>query len=585
MEVTRLFDLLPHYLENYPNQDCALSAKRNGEWIKFSIQDYIETTNNLSYGFLKLGIKAGDRIGIISSNRPEWNMLDMAAMQIGAISVPIYPTISQADYRYIFNHAEIKLIFIEGKELRTKLEPILSEIKSIEHIYTFINQEVYSYFDKLVELGKENPAPEKVKELSAKIDKMDMATIIYTSGTTGNPKGVMLSHNNIVQNIYNLRETPAKWSNKALSFLPLCHAYERMLVYLYQYLGMSVYYAESLATIADNIKEISPTMMTCVPRLLEKIYDKLYMSGNKLSFIQKIIYYWAFNLATRYKIENRTKWYNLRHKFADKLIYSKWREAIGGNFDIVVSGGSAIQANMAAFFSAIGMPVFEGYGLSETSPVIAVMSREKGARQFGTVGLALPGIEIKIGESNEILCRGHNVMLGYYKDPELTAQIIDKDGWLHTGDTGVLLETGALKITGRLKNIFKTSFGKYVNPQAIENKFEDSGFIESMCVFGENKKFAAALIVPDFEFLKAWCKKHKINFTDKDDMIANKEIHDRFVKEVKLLNKNFGDWEQIKKFELITDDWHKMGFFTPTLKVKKNLVEAHYKEKIEKLFA
>lgn len=584
MEVTRLFDLLPHYLEKFPNQDCALSAKRNGQWLKFSIQEYIEITNNLSYGFLKLGIKQGDKIGIISSNRPEWNMLDMAAMQIGAVSVPIYPTISQADYKYIFNHAEIKLIFIEGKELRTKIEPILPEVKSIEHIFTFVNQEVHSYFDKLVELGKENPAPEKLKELSEKIDKMDLATIIYTSGTTGNPKGVMLSHNNIVQQFMNLVQTPAKWSNKALSFLPLCHAYERMLVYLYQYLGMSVYYAESLATIADNIKEVSPTMMTCVPRLLEKIYDKLYLSGNKLSLFQKIIYYWAFNLATKYKVEDRSAWYDFRHKIADKLIYSKWRAAIGGNFDIVVSGGSAIQAHMAAFFSAIGMPVFEGYGLSESSPVIAVMSREKGARQFGTVGKKLGGTEIKIGENNEILCRGHNIMLGYYKDEELTKSVIDKDGWLHTGDTGILLETGALKITGRLKNIFKTSFGKYINPQAIESKFEESGFFESACVFGENKKFAAALIVPDFEFLKAWCKKHKIDFTTKEEIIHDKEVYNRLVREVKILNKNFGDWEQIKKFELITDDWHKMGFFTPTLKVKKSLIEAHYKEKIEKMF-
>jgi long-chain acyl-CoA synthetase len=584
MEVTRIFDLLPHYLEIKPNQDTALAAKRNGKWVKFSIQDYVETTTNLSYGFLKLGIKEGDKIGIISSNRPEWNMLDMAAMQIGAISVPIYPTISQADYKYILNHAEIKLIFIEGKELRTKIEPILPEIKSIEHIYTFANQEVYSYFDQLVELGKANPAPEKVKELSEKIDKMDLATIIYTSGTTGNPKGVMLSHNNIVQNFYQLRNIPSECSDKALSFLPLCHAYERMLVYLYQYLGMSVYYAESLATIADNIKEVSPTMMTCVPRLLEKIYDKLYMSGNKLSIIQKVIYYWAFNLATKYKVEGRSSRYNFMHKIADKLIYSKWRAALGGNFDIVVSGGSAIQAHMAAFFSAIGMPVFEGYGLSETSPVIAVMNRGKGGRKFGTVGQKMPETEMKIGENNEILCRGHNVMLGYYKDEELTKQVIDSDGWLHTGDTGVIDADGALKITGRLKSIFKTSFGKYINPQIIESKFEESGFVEAICVFGENKKFAAALIVPDFEFLKEWCKKHKIKFATKEEMIANKEIHDRFVKEVKLINKNFGDWEQIKKFDLLTDDWHKLGFFTPTLKVKKSEVEKYYVEKIEKLF-
>ncbi|MDR0829305.1 MAG: long-chain fatty acid--CoA ligase [Prevotellaceae bacterium] len=584
MEVTRLFDILPYYLENHPNQDAALAAKRNGEWVKFSIQDYIEITNNISYGFLKLGIKPGDKIGIISSNRPEWNMLDMAAMQIGAISVPIYPTISQADYKYILNHAEIKAIFIEGKELRTKIEPILPEVKSIEHIYTFVDQGVFNHLDELIALGKENPAPEKVQKLSEKIDRHDMATIIYTSGTTGNPKGVMLSHDNIVQNFQRICDIPAKWSNKALSFLPLCHAYERMLVYLYQYIGMSVYYAENLGTISDNIKEITPTMMTCVPRVLEKIYDKLNMSGKKLPFFQKIIYYWAFNLATKYKVEDRSAWYEFRHKIADKLIYSKWREAIGGNFDIVVSGGSAIQAHMAAFFSAIRMPMFEGYGLSETSPVIAVMNRKKGGRQFGTVGMAMPGTELRIGANNEIQCRGHNVMLGYYKDPERTAQVIDSEGWFHTGDTGVLTEDGALKITGRLKNIFKTSFGKYINPQAIESKFEESAFIECMVVFGENKKFAAALIVPDFEFLKAWCQKHKINFTTKEEMVHNKEVISRYQKECKKINPNFGDWEHINRFELISDDWQKMNFFTPTLKVKRNEVEKYYAEVIEKLF-
>ena len=357
-----------------------------------------------------------------------------------------------------------------------------------------------------------------------------------------------------------------------------------MMVYLYQYLGISVYYAESLATIADNIKEINPTFMTCVPRLLEKIYDKLYMSGKKLPLPQRLIYYWAFNLATHYKIENMSSWYRVRHKLADKLIYSKWRAALGGNFDIVVSGGSAIQPHMSAFFSAMGMPVFEGYGLSESSPIIAVMDRLPGGRRFGSVGHALPGTELKIGPNDEILSRGHNVMMGYYKDPELTAKVIDADGWLHTGDTG-RIENGALIITGRLKNIFKTSFGKYINPQVIEAKFCESGFIENMVVFGENKKFAAALIVPDFIFLKAWCKKHKIKFTTPEEMIKNKEIIARYHKEVKKLNTNFGDWEHIKRFELIADEWTQNNVLTPTLKVKRNVVEKMYAETIEKLFA
>jgi len=587
MEVTRLFDLLDNYLENYPNQDVALACKRNGEWLKYSIQKYVELTNNISYGMLKIGVKPGDKIGIVSSNRPEWNMLDFAAMQIGAISVPIYPTISQDDYRHILNHAEMKLIFIEGKELRTKIEPILPEIKTLKEIFTFDDQQnEYKSIDQLIELGKENPEPKKLEKLKSGIKEGDLATIIYTSGTTGNQKGVMLSHSNILGNVKKLASIPSKWSTTALSFLPLCHAYERMLVYLYQYLGMSVYYAESLATIADNIKEVNPTMMSCVPRLLEKIYDKLYLSGKKLPFVKKLIYFWAFDVATKYQIDGMGKWYSIKHKLADKLIYSKWRAAIGGNFDIVVSGGSAIQPHMASFFSAIGMPVFEGYGLSETSPVISVHQRVKNGRKFGTVGLALDGVEIKLAERDEIICKGHNVMLGYYKDIELTNQVIDKDGWFHTGDTGHISPEGQLTITGRLKSIFKTSFGKYVNPQAIESKFTESPFIENMIVLGENKKFAAALISPDFIFLKSWCAKHKIAYSTNEEMIAHPVVLKRYQTEVKHFNHSFGDFEQIKKFQLVPDEWTAaIGFLSPTLKIKRNVIEAHYAEKIDKLFA
>ncbi|MDR1584983.1 MAG: AMP-binding protein, partial [Prevotellaceae bacterium] len=435
MEVKRLFDLLDNYLENYPGQDAALACKRNGVWKKFSIQEYVELTNNISYGMLKLGIKPGDKVGIVSGNCPEWNMLDFAAMQIGAVSIPIYPTISKQDYRHILNHAEMNIIVFDGKGLSHKLKPVFSEIKSLSHIYTFFAQDdEYKTLNDIIELGRQNQQPGKLQKLKAAIKESDLASIIYTSGTTGNPKGVMLSHSNIVNNFKNVATTPAKWNKTALSFLPLCHAYERMLVYLYQYLGMSVYYAESLATIAENIKEVNPTMMTCVPRLLEKIYDKLFLTGKTLPFIQRTLYYWAFNLATKYQLEGMSLWYKQQHKLADKLIYSKWRAAIGGNFDIVVSGGSAIQSHIASFFSAIGMPVFEGYGLSESSPVIAVSQRGKHGRKFGTVGPPLPGVEVKLGAQDEIICRGHNVMMGYYKDPVLTAEVIDKDGWLHTGD-------------------------------------------------------------------------------------------------------------------------------------------------------
>ena len=586
MEVTRLFDILDNYLIKYPDQDTALACKRDGVWLKFSIQEYVELTNNISYGMLELGIAPGDKIGIVSSNRPEWNMIDFATMQIGAISIPIYPTITQNDYSHILNHAEMKMIFIEGKELRNKLKPILPEVKTLKEIFTFVDQgEEFSYLEKLIELGKAHPQPDKLAKLKAAVQPNDLATIIYTSGTTGNPKGVMLSHSNILTNIKKLSVIPSKWNNKALSFLPLCHAYERMLVYLYQYLGMSVYYAESLGTIAENIKEIKPTMMSCVPRLLEKIYDKLYLSGKKLPVVSKIMYYWAFNLATKFQLEDRGWWYNVQYQLADKLIYSKWRTAIGGNFDIVVSGGSAIQPHIASFFSAIGMPVFEGYGLSETSPVIAVSQRVKNGRKFGTVGLPLDGVEVKLGDRDEIMCRGHNVMLGYYKDPELTAQVIDAEGWFHTGDTGKFSPEGQLTITGRLKSIFKTSFGKYVNPQAIESKFTESPFIENMIVLGENKKFAGALISPDFVYLKSWCKKHKIKYTDNAEMIEHPLVAKRIQEEVKRYNQFFGDFEQIKRYLLVSEEWTPaLDFLSPTLKIKRDVIEKFYADKIEKIF-
>ncbi len=587
MEVTRIFDLLDNYLEQYPQQEAALAYKRGGQWRRYSIQEYAELTNLISYGMLQLGISRGDNVGIVSGNRPQWNMLDMAIMQIGAISIPIYPTISQEDYRYILNHAEMKMIFIEGKDLRRKLEPILPDVKTLKSIYVFDETDGdYKFLDQLIELGRENQAPEKLKELKNSVKDNDLATIIYTSGTTGNPKGVMLSHRNIVSQIENLKTIPSSWSKTSLSFLPLCHAYERMLVYLYQYKGMSVYYAESLATIADNIKEINPTMMSAVPRLLEKIYDKLYLAGKKLSFVQRNIYYWAFHLATRYQLEGMSAWQQWQLKLADKLIYTKWRAAIGGNFDIVVSGGSAIQPHMASFFSAIGMPVFEGYGLSETSPVIAVSQRGKNGRKFGTVGLPLPGVEVKLGERNEILCRGHNVMLGYYRDPELTAQVIDADGWFHTGDTGRFTPEGQLVITGRLKSIFKTSFGKYVNPQAVESKFTESPLIDQMIVVGENKKFAAAIMTPDFTYLKSWAKLHHVEAASNEELIKHPVVLKRYTEEVKKYNHYFGDYEQVKRWILVPDEWTQPnGMLSPTLKIKRNVIEERYREQIEKLFS
>ena len=588
MKETRLFDILKLYISKYPDQDVALAKKENGKWVNYSIQKYIEITDYLSYALIELGIKKNDKVAIISNNRPEWNMLDMAIMQVGAITVPIYPTISKEDYRYIINDCGVKLIILEGASILQKIESIKDETPELKYIYTFFNKEPYPHFNDLVELGRQNQHPDELKEREDSIDEKECATIIYTSGTTGTPKGVMLSHSNIMNQIHNLKQTPSPWSKKAFSFLPICHAYERMLVFLYQYLGMSVYYAESLATIATDLKEVHPTMMSAVPRLLEKIYIKVKQTGKSNKGIKKMIFLWALNLAERYKIDpcNRTWIYNQKLKIADALVYKKIRHTLGAdNFDIVVSGAASIQPNIASFFSAIKMPIYEGYGMTECSPVIAVSCNEPHGREIGSVGFALPGVEVKIAENKEIICRGHNVMMGYYNKPELTKEIIDEDGWLHTGDLGEINEYGQVRITGRLKNLFKTSLGKYINPDVIEAKFSESGFIENIVVLGENEKYAGALIVPDFSFLKTWCEKHEIKYTNPQEMIKDKNVLNRFAEEIKKINQNFGDTEKIKCYELIADEWSvNNGILTPTLKVKRSVVKERYKELISKMF-
>ncbi|MCL2246580.1 MAG: long-chain fatty acid--CoA ligase [Lentimicrobiaceae bacterium] len=587
MTPTRIFDFLTHYQEKYPKQEVALAGKAGKEWRKYSLAEYVEITNNLSFGMIKLGINPGDKVGIISTNRPEWNMLDMAIMQIGAITVPIYPTLAVHEYKYILNHAEIKLVILEGAELMEKISSIMGEAPELKYLYTFIDRKKFPYFQQLVDLGKENLNYQDLEIKKAAIHSADCATIIYTSGTTGTPKGVMLSHDNIIGQVMNLYHTPAPWSNIAFSFLPLCHAYERMLVFLYQYLGMSVYYAQNLGTIAENIKEVKPTMMSTVPRMLEKIYDKIYTSSNNMPWLTKQIFRWAVHVACQYKIQahNRTWWYNQRHVIADKLVYSKIRKNIGGNFDIVVSGAASIQPRLASFFSAIGMPVYEGYGLTETSPVIAVSCRDKNGREAGTVGFPLPGVEVKIAENGELCCRGHNVMLGYYKDEALTKTVIDEEGWFHTGDLGKVNDKGQVILTGRLKSLFKTSLGKYINPQAVEEKFSESPFVENIVVVGEGQKFAAALIAPDFTFLQAWCLRHSIEYQNSQQIVKDPEILKRYAREVAKYNAFFGDTEQVKKFELIPDEWSQLTeILTPTLKVKRNLVQERYKDVIDKLF-
>lgn len=574
-------------MKKYPEQDTALAKKENGEWRRYSIQEYVNTTNIISFALIKIGIKKNDKVAIISSNRPEWNILDMAIQKVGAITVPIYPTISKDDYKIIINNCEAKLAIIEGLSVLSKIEEIRPEIPSIEHIYTFVKRsEQYPIWDDLISLGKENVDFEELERRESTILPSDCATIIYTSGTTGIPKGVMLSHSNILGQIENLRQTPSKDSTRALSFLPLCHAYERTLVYLYQYLGMSVYYSESIATIAQEMKEIHPTMMTCVPRLLEKIYLKVKQTGNEKKGLARIIFRWAMQLAEKYTVEGRSKLYDMKLRIADKLVYRKIREKLGSDcFDIIVSGAASLQPNISAFFSAIKMPVYEGYGMTECSPVIATSSNVPHGREAGFVGPALPGIEIKISETGEIMCRGHNVMLGYYKLPELTAEVIDNDGWFHTGDLGEFNQYGLLKITGRMKNLFKTSLGKYINPDIIERKFTESNFFENIVVFGENEKYAAALIIPDFDFIKSWCKKHEISYTNDHDMLNNQDVKTRLANEIKRINSFFGDTEKIKRYCFIEDSWTVAnGILTPTLKVKRSVVKEKYSNLINKLF-
>jgi long-chain acyl-CoA synthetase len=589
MEVTRIFDLLPYIKENFEWQDDQLAGKIDGEWRKYSIDDYIEYSNNVSYGLLAMGIQKGDKIAIISGNRPEWNFLDIGIQQIGAVPVPIYPTISESDYEHILNLSEVKIIFSEGAELLAKLQPILDKIPSLQELFTFIDRgKGHRYFSQLIELGKQNQQPELLEKLKADIKPEDLATIIFTSGTTGNQKGVMLRHSNIVQNFkccVHIPPPPA--GSHALSFLPLCHVYERMICYLWHYKGYAIYYAENIGTIAQDAKYVQPEVMTCVPRILEKLYDKIYIAGETMPFFKKTIYYWALDLAMKYKLHNRSWHYNLRHRIADRLVYHKLRDILGGKLSVVISGGAALQERLGHFFCGIGFPFLEGYGLTETSPVIAVSNFSKHGQMFGTVGPVLEGLDVKIAPDGEILCKGHNVMIGYYKNPEATAEAIDKEGYFHTGDLGKFEKHGLLRITGRKKALFKTSFGKYVNPNMVEEKFRESPFIDQLIVLGDGQKFPAAIITLDWTFMPSWWKRHKLGAYPKNrqEIVENKVVEKRIRKEVAKYNKFFGDYERIKKFTIIADEWTpQTRELTPTMKLRRNLIEDRYKEIIAELF-
>lgn len=585
MDVTRVFDILPHYAIHFQRDD-ALCAKVNGSWKYYSTNEYITIVNNISYGLMQLGIKKGDKIASISPGRPEWNFLDMAIIQLGAIHVPIYPTISENDYKYILHYADVKMIFVSGWDILRKIENILSEVPALkDNVYTFRNLRGYRHLNEVIELGAANPSPQYLKDIKDRITPDDVMTMIFTSGTTSSMKGVMLTHRNIINNFKAILPiVPVHAQSKVLSYLPLCHVYERMMVYAWQYLGIPIYYAESLGTIADNLKEVRPTIFTTVPRLLEKFYDRIIATGRKMKGSKKKLFFWADEVAAEFEFE-QSKRYKRKLKYARKLVLNKWKDALGGKIEAIVSGGAAIQPRLARIFWAAEMPVVEGYGLTETSPVIAVSTFFKGGVTFGAVGPILPGIEVKIAEDGEILTRGHCVTPGYYKAEDLTKEAIDEEGWFHTGDMGELDENDVLKITGRKKEMFKTAFGKYIVPTLIESKLCEDSLIDNIMVVGENKKFAAALIVPNFSDLRSWCRKKNIAYTTNEEMIKHPEVLKKFKRVIDKYNLELGETERIIRFALIDYEWSvSTGELTPTLKLKRAFINQKFADKIEALF-
>ena len=588
-EVKRLFDFPYYQLENYP-QEGALVSKVNGQWIKTSTQQYIDQANAISRGLIKLGVKANDKVALISmTNRTQWNICDIGILQIGAQDVPIYPTISEQDYEYVLNHSESKYVFVSCQEVLEKINKIKANVPSLLGVYSFEDIDGCDSWQQVIDLGNENKdLQQEVQKRMDAVQEDDLATLIYTSGTTGKPKGVMLSHKNIACNAKHSKgRLPIEMGkSKALSFLPVCHIYERMLLYMYQYCGVSIHFAESLETISDNLKEIHPEVMTAVPRLLEKVYDKIIAKGADLTGVKKKLFFWAVDLGLQWQPYGQNGWvYETKLKVARKLIFSKWQEALGGNLKAIASGSAALQPRLARVFNAAGCPVMEGYGLTETSPVVTVNDMRDGGFRIGSVGRALPDTEVKIAEDGEILIKGPQVMQGYYKDPEQTAEVI-KEGYFHTGDIGEVDSDGFLKITDRKKSMFKTSGGKYVAPQLIENAMKQSSFIEQILVVGDGEKMPAALIQPNWEWINQWSelKGHDIS---QDTSVACKDqkLIDRIQQEIDFHNQGFGNWEKVKTFQLTPDVWSiEGGHLTPTMKSKRKVIKEMYKDLYEKLY-
>jgi len=588
MEVTRTFDLIDWNCEKYP-REIMYGGKVEKEWVTYSTGKVKELTDFFSYGMMALGYKKGDNIATISVNKPEWNIADHGLAQCGMIHIPIYPTIGSEEYRFILTHSEVKAIIISGKSIYNKVKNIVTETPAIREVFSFDKTEELRTFADIIELGRahKDEFSRELKTIRDNIKQDDLTTIIYTSGTTGMSKGVMLSHANLITNAKaTSREHDCGFGFRALSFLPLCHVYERMMNYNYQYKGTSIYYVENMAAIAEVMREIKPHICNVVPRLLEKIYDNILSKGKNLPWIKKQIFFWAVNLGLKYRIKGNSKFYKTRLFFARMLVFNKWKDALGGELHVIVSGGAALQSRLERIFWAAGMPVVQGYGLTETSPVIAVNPFITSFVKLGTVGTVIPDVTVKIADDGEILCKGPNVMSGYFKAPELTDKVIDSEGFFHTGDIGEFDTDNYLRITDRKKEMFKLSAGKYIAPQPIENSLKESYFIEQVMVIGENQKFASALISPDFSYLHDWCFLHKIQFRDNSELIEIPEVVERYTREVRDVNKNLGEYEQIKRFRLVTEEWTpQTGELSPTLKLKRAVIKQRYHDVINEIYS
>jgi len=587
-KVERTFDLLDRYRNEYADKKEALAGKGGGNWYAYSSKEYVDFTNKVSFGLLSLGINRGDKIATVTTNRPEWNFFDLGIAQIGAVHVPIYPTISFEEYRYILEHCEAKYVVVGDKKLYEKIKVLVDEIESLQGIFSFDVIDGVKNWKELCEAGANFDGKERLQQIKDSIQPDDLATIIYTSGTTGVPKGVMLSHRNLVSNFTTHSHNHSLGKEaRAMSFLPLCHVYERSMNYHFQYKGMSIYYVGNLGQIMPAMKEVKPHIFNTVPRLLERIYDGIVGKGKELKGLKRAIFFWAITLGKKFDYGKRFSWFFIQKRMlADKLIYSKWRAVLGGNVQVIISGGAALQPRIARVLGVARIKTIEGYGLTETSPVIAVSNLVTNEIRIGTVGVALPGVDLRLADDGEIICKGPNVMMGYYKDPELTKNAIDENGYFHTGDIGVFIEGKYLKITDRKKEIFKLSGGKYIAPQMIENKLKESFFIEQAMVVGENEKFASALIIPDFAYLRKWCEDKGIAATTKEEIAQNADVVAVIQKEVNEINKTLGQVEEIKRFRLLTDEWSpETGEMSPTLKLKRNVIGQKYSSVIEDIFS